>query len=111
MQLLLRILLIMLYPIVVIVLIIPHQIGHFFHKHYYIYLTFIALLLLTVSGYVGYEQAWDGDDDMIQFQIFVIAAALYSPFHFVITQPFETEFEQLNQWIIDTAMGGPPSDS
>lgn len=111
MQWLLRIILIIFYPLLVVVLIIPHRVGQFFHQHYYVYLISVTLLLLSASGYAGYEQVWNRDSDMVQFQIFAIAAALYAPFFYMITQPFESEFSQFNQWIIDTAMGGPPSAS
>lgn len=106
-----RMILLLIYPAVILALVIPHQIGRFFHRHYFVYLTTIALLLLSVSGYAGYTQMWEGNGHLIEFQIFCIAATLYSPFHFLVTLPYEEQFDEFNQWLINTVMGGPPKDS
>jgi hypothetical protein len=98
------------YPLIIVCLVIPHKIGYFFHRYLYTYLISLGLVLLSVSGYAGYFQVWSNDDDIVQFQMLCVAAALYSPLHFVITQPFEPQFHELHSWILNKTLGGPPSD-
>ncbi|MAH73409.1 MAG: hypothetical protein CBC09_05250 [Cellvibrionales bacterium TMED49] len=97
------------YPLLMVFLIIPHKLGYFFHKNLRTYLIVLGIMLLSVSGYAGYLQLWSNDDDILQFQMFCIVGALYSPLHFVITQPFEPQFHELHRWILNKTLGGPPT--
>ncbi|MBV32817.1 MAG: hypothetical protein CMK36_05190 [Porticoccaceae bacterium] len=109
MQSLITCFLFVVYPILMVFVVLPHKLGYLFHKYLYTYLIALGVMLLSASGYAGYFQVWSNDDDIVQFQMFCIAAALYSPLHFVITQPFEPQFHELHSWILNKTLGGPPS--
>ena len=101
-----RILLILLYPLAAVLLVFPHALGHLFHTRHQLYFILLAIVLCLVNGYAGYMQLFDGMDAIIDFQLFCLAGALYFPFHFLITSPFQEIFEEFHQRML-TAIVGP----
>ena len=98
--------LIILYPMAAVFLVFPHMLGHLFHTRHELYFGLLAAILCLVSGYAGYMQLWDGMDAIIDFQLLCLAGALYFPFHFLITSPFQELFEEFHQQML-TAIVGP----
>ena len=101
-----RVLLILLYPLAAVLLVFPHALGHLFHTRHQLYFGLLASILCLVNGYAGYMQLFDGMDAIIDFQLFCLAGALYFPFHFLITSPFQEIFEEFHQQML-TAIVGP----
>ena len=105
-----RILLVMLYPVAALFLVFPHVVGHLFHTRHGLYFGLLAMILCLVNGYAGYMQLFDGMDAIIDFQLLCLAGALYFPFHFLITSPFQELFEDFHQKML-TAIVGPEKRS
>ena len=106
MEVIKKVLLLALYPVAAVFLVAPHVVGHLFHTRHQLYFILLGAIVATFSGYAGYMQLWDGDDSIIDFQIFCLAAALYCPFHFLITAPFQDIFEEFHQRML-TGIVGP----
>ena len=101
-----RILLILLYPLAAVILVFPHVLGHLFHTRHELYFGLLATILCLVNGYAGYMQLFDGMDAIIDFQLLCLAGALYFPFHFLITSPFQELFGEFHRKML-TAIVGP----
>ena len=101
-----RILLILLYPLAAVLLVFPHALGHLFHTRHQLYFILLAIVLCLVNGYAGYMQVFDGMAALIAFQLLCLAGALYFPFHFLITSPFQELFGEFHRKML-TAIIGP----